>query len=203
MTFVLRGLRKAEAQDALSGIMTFVLRGLRKAEAQNALSAIEWRTVRVTFDFTSFPTCQISSHLPQVQLMKCSPWGYSQMRPLLKFDFNLAQIQWRGRFLQKLKTLNSEFSAANDPVPHSASSESKQAHKHCMSLLTPISEKYDATSHDSLYLCIESDSMSLLECEGEESRRENRRGREKVRPESQHHYMQKLLLTVMLGSWLI
>ena len=41
MTFVLRGLRKAEAQDALSGIMTFVLRGLRKAEAQNALSAIE------------------------------------------------------------------------------------------------------------------------------------------------------------------
>lgn len=153
-----------------------------------------------------FPNMPALKSPSQVQLMKCSPWSYSQMRPLLKFDFNLLQIQWRGRFLQKLKKLNSEFSAANDPVPHSASSESKQAHKHCMSLLTPISEKYDATSHDSLYLCIESDSMSLLECEGEERRRENRRGsggREKVRPEPQHHYMQKLLLTVMLGSWLI
>ena len=60
------------------------------------------------------------------------------------------------------------------PVPHSASSEFKQAHKHRMSLLTPISGKYALTSHDSFPICTESVSMSLLDCEVEEEEEERK-----------------------------
>ena len=71
------------------------------------------------------------------------------------------------------------------PEPHSSSSESKQARKHRMSLLTPISGKCDLTSRDSLPpICSESISMSLLECEEEEEERQwGVEEEDKVRPQ--------------------
>ena len=72
------------------------------------------------------------------------------------------------------------------PEPRSASSESKQARKHRMSLLTPISGKYDLISHDTLPpIYTESDSTSLLECEEQEEEEEGKgeevEGENKVR----------------------
>ena len=60
------------------------------------------------------------------------------------------------------------------PELRSASSEPKQARKHRMSLLTPISGKYDLTSHYSRLPPINNDGMSLLECEEEEEEKEGK-----------------------------
>ena len=70
------------------------------------------------------------------------------------------------------------------PEFRSASSESKQPRKHRMSLLTPISGKYDLTSPYSRLPPTDSDGMSLLECEEEEEEEEGKgeevEGEEKV-----------------------
>ena len=66
------------------------------------------------------------------------------------------------------------------PDPRSTLSESKQTGKHCMSLLTPISGKYDLTAHDTLppiCTCTDSDGTSLLECK-EEDEEDERKGEE-------------------------